>query len=185
MIRTGLVLAALMAGSSAQALTYVGSSAVGNSSATYTIVTDGTLGALTAANFVSWSGTVTSASQTQSFTNGNFFNILGGTTTATATQLLFDSSNVGFLAFGNSDGNIFTALCWSGLGASCAGEAGPSKVVAADYADDWELGSVSGTVLVAGVAGAIPEPSTWALMILGFGMAGATMRRRAVRIAYA
>jgi hypothetical protein len=28
------------------------------------------------------------------------------------------------------------------------------------------------------VGGAIPEPSTWALMILGFGAAGAGLRRR-------
>ena len=37
-------------------------------------------------------------------------------------------------------------------------------------------------------AGAIPEPGTWALMIVGFGFAGAAMRRRqrqAVRVAYA
>lgn len=27
-------------------------------------------------------------------------------------------------------------------------------------------------------AGAVPEPATWGMMILGFGMAGASMRRR-------
>jgi len=30
-----------------------------------------------------------------------------------------------------------------------------------------------------GPAGAVPEPTTWALMILGFGLAGGAMRRRA------
>ena len=29
-----------------------------------------------------------------------------------------------------------------------------------------------------GIGGAVPEPATWALMILGFGFAGAAMRRR-------
>ena len=42
----------------------------------------------------------------------------------------------------------------------------------------------------ASATGAIPEPGTWALMILGFGFAGAAMRRanrrhRTVRVAYA
>ena len=32
--------------------------------------------------------------------------------------------------------------------------------------------------LAAGVAGAVPEPATWAMMLLGFGALGATLRRR-------
>ncbi|HEU4820083.1 MAG TPA: PEPxxWA-CTERM sorting domain-containing protein [Qipengyuania sp.] len=33
----------------------------------------------------------------------------------------------------------------------------------------------------------MPEPATWAIMVLGFGLLGATMRRRAgaVRVHYA
>ena len=33
-------------------------------------------------------------------------------------------------------------------------------------------------ITLAPVAGAVPEPATWAMMILGFGAAGATLRRR-------
>lgn len=36
-----------------------------------------------------------------------------------------------------------------------------------------------------GLAGAVPEPSAWALLILGFGAVGAGMRQRRTRIAYA
>lgn len=37
-----------------------------------------------------------------------------------------------------------------------------------------------------GLAGAVPEPSAWALLILGFGAVGAGMRqRKAARVAYA
>lgn len=35
------------------------------------------------------------------------------------------------------------------------------------------------------VAGAVPEPATWAMMIAGFGLAGAAMRRRATKVAFA
>ena len=34
-------------------------------------------------------------------------------------------------------------------------------------------------------SGAVPEPATWAMMILGFGLVGAGMRRRRVRVAFA
>ncbi|QKS02076.1 PEP-CTERM sorting domain-containing protein [Sphingomonas sp. CL5.1] len=37
------------------------------------------------------------------------------------------------------------------------------------------------TVGIAGIAGSVPEPATWAMMIAGFGLVGATMRRRAKR----
>ncbi|PZQ42179.1 MAG: hypothetical protein DI570_29865, partial [Phenylobacterium zucineum] len=33
--------------------------------------------------------------------------------------------------------------------------------------------------------GAIPEPGTWALMIAGFGLAGAALRRRRAQTAFA
>jgi hypothetical protein len=35
------------------------------------------------------------------------------------------------------------------------------------------------------IAGAVPEPSTWALLILGFGLLGGAMRRRRAQIAFA
>lgn len=36
-----------------------------------------------------------------------------------------------------------------------------------------------------GFASAVPEPSTWALMLAGFGMVGYSLRRRSVKVAYA
>ena len=33
--------------------------------------------------------------------------------------------------------------------------------------------------------GAVPEPATWGMMILGFGAVGATLRRRSTKVAYA
>ncbi|WEK41727.1 MAG: PEPxxWA-CTERM sorting domain-containing protein [Candidatus Sphingomonas colombiensis] len=38
---------------------------------------------------------------------------------------------------------------------------------------------------VSAVAGAVPEPATWAMMIAGFGLVGAAMRRRAVKVRFA
>jgi hypothetical protein len=43
---------------------------------------------------------------------------------------------------------------------------------------DWEQGDYEHAFQLHGTAAAVPEPATWAMMILGFGAAGALMRRR-------
>lgn len=48
------------------------------------------------------------------------------------------------------------------------------------------FGPALDNVSIATIAGVVPEPSAWALMILGFGVAGAAMRRRRkVRFSFA
>lgn len=45
--------------------------------------------------------------------------------------------------------------------------------------------SYSGTLSFAGLAGVVPEPSTWMMMIMGIGFAGMALRRRQrVRLSY-
>ena len=44
-------------------------------------------------------------------------------------------------------------------------------------------GSYAGTINYLAAAGAVPEPATWAMLILGFGMAGASLRYRRRRTA--
>ena len=45
--------------------------------------------------------------------------------------------------------------------------------IAADSREWWQIDNFT-----VGSAGAVPEPATWAMMILGFGGVGATLRRR-------
>ncbi|MBB4618208.1 PEPxxWA-CTERM sorting domain-containing protein [Sphingomonas abaci] len=49
----------------------------------------------------------------------------------------------------------------------------------------WELHSRNASFSVASTAAAVPEPATWALMAVGFGLLGATMRRRKTVVRYA
>ena len=85
---------------------------------------------------------------------------------------------------------------WSGSGASGAialNFAGPLGSIALDnFATRYQSispavnGATSGVGI--GTPGAVPEPATWALMILGFGAVGMAMRRRNMstsKIAYA
>lgn len=47
------------------------------------------------------------------------------------------------------------------------------------YGDNvGSLAVTSNIISAAGVTGAVPEPATWAMVILGFGVVGAAMRRR-------
>ena len=48
-----------------------------------------------------------------------------------------------------------------------------------DTSEDWH----GYTVGIGDVAGAIPEPATWGMMIAGFGLVGASLRRRRLAVA--
>ena len=45
--------------------------------------------------------------------------------------------------------------------------------------------TTANTPILTGSLGAVPEPATWAMMIAGFALAGAGMRRKSVRMAFA
>ena len=49
----------------------------------------------------------------------------------------------------------------------------------------WELHSRAARFAVESAVAAVPEPATWALMAVGFGLLGATMRRRKTVVRYA
>ena len=75
------------------------------------------------------------------------------------------------------------------------GYLGPQLFTGATTAPTLRVGSfglfdgpngASGTLSISTVVAAIPEPGTWAMMVLGFGLAGAAIRRRsiAMRVTY-
>ena len=79
-----------------------------------------------------------------------------------------------FALGGNSDGNNDNSAVFVGLMSTSA------DIKQVQFHLTSSVGSPNdfaiGTVSFAG--GAVPEPATWALMITGFGLAGATLRRR-------
>lgn len=177
MIRSVVAVAALLSASSASAITYVGSISAGGSTATYTVVTDGTLGVLTTANIVSGTGIVTNGSGSTAF-DGSFNQLSGATTIATATQLLFNTAADGFLVLGQYTAT-FAGICISGTGiGTCTGETTPSIYVARAYPDDFGLAPAEGTLVIGSVQSAVPETASWAMLIAGFGLTGAALRKR-------
>jgi len=56
-------------------------------------------------------------------------------------------------------------------------------LTAIDFRTDGDV--AMGQLRIGGIAAVVPEPATWAMMIIGFGGVGALMRRRRHRFAFA
>ncbi|WP_293682751.1 PEPxxWA-CTERM sorting domain-containing protein [uncultured Phenylobacterium sp.] len=106
------------------------------------------------------------------------------------TKSVDDSASIG-LQF--TFGTPFDATLYLGAAAGVLGAAGSSAGAISDFAHTATLGparvldangrlvggaTVSSTDSDYSYAVAVPEPATWALMIGGFGLAGASLRRR-------
>lgn len=81
----------------------------------------------------------------------------------------------------SSNGNNFIGLAASSGGMTYYGFAYTTNTVLNSYGFE----TVAGQTIIATVAPAVPEPGTWALMMVGFGAVGYVMRRRRVRVAVA
>lgn len=82
-------------------------------------------------------------------------------------QTVVDMSTASFLTFGHTASTLKLSIAAGG-----AGFTGGSD-------EEWGLDSLSINLTTAGV----PEPGTWALMVMGFGVAGGLLRRRRAAIA--
>ena len=164
---------------------YVG--AVGH--ITGTVTTDGTIGQLGAGNFLSWNLSVAGNGASDTLTSGNSGIFIGGTaTSATAHDIFFDFSDL------NPSYLLVQKVFSSGANYVCAASTVyPSTpclqgatVAPQAYTDpSAQFQQFEGRVSIASVAGAVPEPATWAMMIGGFGLAGASLRRRGAKVSYA
>jgi hypothetical protein len=169
---------------SADAITYVANRAVGTGSVDLSISTDGTLGALDVGNITDWSITVSEGGDSFTLNPGNSGQLINGGVFASATDLVFDFSGSNFWLIqtpGTGSGQPF----WCVQGNGCFDFAGPGEGVLASFDDfTFTRSDYQGQVVIASAgAGGIPEPATWALMIAGFGLVGAAVRRRAAAIA--
>ena len=80
--------------------------------------------------------------------------------------------------------------CFSGIGQAAQDAANSRLWGGIHFRFDNEIGLSTGQTigqwaLARGAFNAVPEPASWALMIAGFGLAGAAVRRRVTRLAFA
>ena len=107
------------------------------------------------------------------FGSDGFFGTLSGVTARNATVPTFFDFDIAYSILGGT-GRF--------LGASGAFATGPGSGANINFQPSRiTLNFVNGAIN----APAVPEPGTWALLILGFGSVGATMRRRPMQIALA
>jgi hypothetical protein len=179
------VLTTLLVSASASAITYTGSFSAnsvvpgnGPLTAFYTISTDDTLGVLAANNFTGYTLSILSEYGESHSSGTSAFQALGATATSTALSFNFGGPQNTLVFYNGND-----ALCFMGNLYTCSGDpSSSSTVVSSDLGDTGILPRSSGVEVIA-TAEAVPEPASWVMLIAGFGLTGAAMRRRTSVIA--
>ena len=103
------------------------------------------------------------------FANDGFFGTLAGVSGQSANDPQFFDFNIGYTVLGGTGRFLgATGLFGTGPGSGADIRFRPSRITL-----NFQNGVIN--------APAIPEPGTWALLILGFGVIGGSLRRRPAR----
>jgi hypothetical protein len=181
----------LFSAANANAAVYTSVRDINGATATLSITTDDTIGVLTDANILDW--TIGLNEGGDSFTlfgplsGGNSELVIQGSAlSATATDLIFDFDAASGLALFQTpsvgSGEQFYCVQVDG----CFDFFGPGEGLAADPNFAFERAARSGQVVIASTA--VPEASTWAMMLMGVGAIGGALRTRrkaSVSVSYA
>lgn len=108
---------------------------------------------------------------------GGFFNLSPGGA-GQGIEFLLDGTTLLGTEVPNGNGNSFWGFITDTSFTSVILNGGTQGGVAETYhLDDLQFGALA-------AAGGVPEPATWAMMIIGFGAIGASMRRKKAQVSY-
>ena len=171
---------------SANATTYTGVRTFGGATVDLSITTDGTIGSLSQGNITNWNISVVDSAGSVDMTpaDSQFEEYLSDLN-ATSTGLYYNFSNDGGVAIWEEtsigDGGPF--YCLNAGGSNCWGTTSPAEGASTQWGENpIESVGQSGNVLI---AGSVPEPATWTMLILGVAMVGFAARRRREGTAFA
>jgi hypothetical protein len=181
MVLLGGAAAALAAAvSPANATVYNVNQTIGSGAVIGTITTDGATGTISPSDFVAWGLQLVGLNVTTIITNNDPGAVVwggGADITADASHVYFNfsGSDNGFLVLqdGKSSGNTY--WCLNSTNGGCLQS---ESVVPQNFMDaSAQFATLSGNQIIASTA--VPEPATWALMLLGFaGLGYASFRQR-------
>lgn len=192
MWKFGLKLTALGAcffyAASAQATVYIAERSVAGGTISFSLTTDDTLGVLGSNNITNYAITITSGLDVSVYNPGNASMFVFGTAlTATATDLNFDFNGAAnsFLVFNRGPG-LGDHYCFETSG--CSGVFNSAESFRFGQSGQFQGEQREGIQAIASIAAVqpgVPEPTTWAMMLLGFAGVGYSMRRRRKLVALA
>lgn len=180
-IKTIAVVALALAGTTASAasITYNVNETIGLGSVFGTIQTDGTLGALDQSNVIGFDLFVNGPGAAIELTQANSVIVTSGSNlSAFQNHLAFNYSGPsGFLLFQfGSFGTGKKYYCNSSVADTCF--QGASAIPDSFDSPSAQVEARVGNQIIASTGDAVPEPASWALMLGGFGLVGAALRRR-------
>jgi hypothetical protein len=176
-----------VAASPANATVYNVNETIGLGSVTGTITTDGATGMISPTDFTAWDLVLTGDGATKTISSADSNHAVwggGGDITADATHVFFNfsGSDSGFLVFQDGMGSGSFYWCVNSTNGGCL----QSESVVPQHFDDAsaQFATLSGNQIIASTT--VPEPGTWALMLLGFaGLGYAGFRQSRTRAATA
>lgn len=145
---------------------------------------------------VTASGTITTTNTTTTVSGRQAYTVTGITGTRNGVAITGLASAFP-TTFGGADNFLFTTgLPFTDLGVSFSLASGSyanffldagttGEFFATNLAGTAGRTNAQGVFTYSAVGGAVPEPSSWALLVLGFGVAGYAMRRRTAKVAFA
>jgi hypothetical protein len=170
-------------------ITYTGMESFDGATVDLSITTDGALGVLGTGDVTNWNIGVTDSSASIDMTPANSQVLVEGTVfTATSTALSFNfNTGLGGLVLFEIATIGDSGPYWCATNGGCyPHETPPAIGVSTVYGESPnEQTGLSGPTVIA-TSGAVPEPSTWAMMLLGFaglGFAGYRTSRKTVAAA--
>jgi PEP-CTERM motif len=160
----------------AHATTYLGSASFDGATVSLSVTTDDVTGALSSADLTSWNINISDPAGTVDLSPANSQVLVTGGLSATPSALSFNFSGSGFALFEQTTiGDSGPFYCVTNGG--CYGESTPSVGVSTQFGESpIEQMALSGDVVLA--TSAVPEPSTWAMMLIGFAGLGVAAYRR-------